>query len=51
LAADRRVSGTLDPEALERALDPAEHLGAAGAFIDHALAHAKVTPDPSRGAP
>ena len=51
LAADPLVAGALGPEALERALDPAEHLGAADAFIDHALAHAKVTPDASRGAP
>jgi 3-carboxy-cis,cis-muconate cycloisomerase len=51
LAADPRVAGALDPDALERALDPAAQLGAAGAFIDHALAHAKVTPDASRGAP
>jgi 3-carboxy-cis,cis-muconate cycloisomerase len=47
LAADPLVAGTLDAEALARALEPAEHLGAADAFIDHALAHAHE----SRGNP
>jgi 3-carboxy-cis,cis-muconate cycloisomerase len=51
LAADPVVTGALDPDALERALDPTEHLGAADAFIEHALAHAKLSHDPSRGAP
>ena len=49
LAADPLVAGALDAEALARALEPAEHLGAADAFIDHALSHAHA--HESRGNP
>lgn len=35
---DSRVSGQLSPEEIDRALDPAGYLGAAGAFVDRALA-------------
>jgi 3-carboxy-cis,cis-muconate cycloisomerase len=51
LAVDAVVASALDRQALEHALEPREHLGAADAFIDHALAHAKISPDASRGAP
>ena len=43
LATDPLVAGALDPQALARALEPSEHLGATDAFIDHALAHAHVS--------
>jgi adenylosuccinate lyase len=51
LANDPVVAGALDREALAHALEPSEHLGAAEAFIDQALAHAKLSSDVSRGAP
>jgi 3-carboxy-cis,cis-muconate cycloisomerase len=42
LAADPLVVGALDRDAIEHALDPTAHLGAADAFIDHALAYARA---------
>jgi 3-carboxy-cis,cis-muconate cycloisomerase len=38
LAADPAVAAVLDPAALERALDPAQYLGAAGELVDRVLA-------------
>ena len=37
LAADPTVGAALDADALKRALDPVQHLGAACAFVDRAL--------------
>jgi 3-carboxy-cis,cis-muconate cycloisomerase len=38
LAGDRVARELLDPDALERALDPLAYLGSAEAFVDRALA-------------
>jgi adenylosuccinate lyase len=44
---DRRIAATLHPGELERLLDPAGALGAAGAFVDRVLARRR-TMDRSR---
>jgi adenylosuccinate lyase len=51
IEADQELDGLLDPAQLDRLLDPANALGAAGAFVDRVVAGARTRADGSRPAP